>query len=572
MGNIENISKNKSSILTKHVKPRRIILLMLLGLSYPSFSWAASNQDLEERIALLEQKLLTLANESAELQKQLVASNKQITLLSQQQKQDKVVKAPKATVKSQQNTNPTPTQQSVVDIQLNDNQLANQAQVVTLIDDSTNGITTQANDSTLYKGHSPSKTITLTDFKNYLKDELGFSFTGYFRAGWATSTNGKPVNYAEGALGRFGNEYSGWYDLSLAQKVYDQDGRRVDAIVMMDGNVSTAKSMGLFNAQDDNYFQFSDIYLSTQGFIPYFPEAKLWVGKHNLPYYEIQMLDWKTQKTPVAGGVGIEKMKLGVGELDVALTRADVNVKTEDVNVNELEFRYRDIPLWQDATLGVSARYSMVNKSSNQDSLSLKNAWLGGLIFRQNNFFNGFEELTLQAANNSVASQLANINTNNPTFASDGNDYFGQHDGGSAYRIVSQGEMYLADNVIMAHAIALTTGNDVYSYDMKTPHTDFYSFKSAIRPAYIWNQYNQTGIELGYFQQRNEVNNQKYKEQGYKTTLFHSFKVGESILNSRPDIRFYASYLRILDNEISHSELNGKDHQISVGVQTEVWF
>jgi len=567
MDNIKNITT--PSIMTKRSKPRRIIVLMLLGLAYPTFAWSATNQDLEERIALLEQKLLSLASESVELKKQLIESNKQITLLSQQQKHDNVTPAPKALVKSQQNISPS--LQSIRDV---NNHAVDQSHVVTLIDDSANGITTQANDGATYSGHSPtpSRAITLTDFKNYLKEELGFSYTGYFRAGWATSTNGKPVNYAEGALGRFGNEYSGWYDLRFAQKVYDQDGRRVDAIVMIDGNVSTAKSSGLFNTQDDNYMQFSDVYLSTQGFVPNFPEANLWVGKHNLPNYEIQMLDWKTQKTPVGGGVGIEKMKLGIGELDMALTRADVDTQNDDVNVNELELRYRDIPLWQDATLGITGRYSMANKSSNQDNLSVKNAWLAGLIFRQNNFFNGFEELTLQVANNSVASQLANINTNNPTFSSNGNDYFGEHTGGTAYRIVSQGEAYLADNVIMAHAMALTTGHDVYSYDMKTAHTDFYSFKSAIRPAYIWNQYNQTGIELGYFQQRNEVNSRKYKEQGYKTTLFHSFKVGESILNSRPDIRFYATYLRILDNEISHSQLNGKDHQISVGVQTEVWF
>jgi carbohydrate-specific outer membrane porin len=338
--------------------------------------------------------------------------------------------------------------------------------------------------------------------------------------------------------------------------------------------------------------QFPDICLETKGFVPIFPDAKLWVGKHSLPYNEIQMLDWKTQKTPAGGGIGVENLKVGIGAFDVALVRADVNVKSkkgvakidsngneiiqhkkEEVDLNELEIRYRDIPLWKDATLGVNARYSAPNKSKIQDNVSVKNAWLGSFVLRQNKFFGGFNQFTLQTATNSVASQLANINTNNPEFASNSdNDYIGTHTGGKAYRFVSEGEAYLSNDIIVAHALALTSGNDVYSYDLNRPHTDFTSFKSAIRPAYIWDTYNQSGVELGYFRQKNKVKNKTYVEEGYKTTLYHSFKVGKSILSSRPDIRFYVSYIEALQNDISKFDFNGKDHQISFGVQTEVWF
>ncbi len=377
------------------------------------------------------------------------------------------------------------------------------------------------------------------------------------------------------------------------QKVYDENGHRVDAIVMIDGNVATNKAAGLFNTQDDNIMQFSDIYLSTKGFVPGFPDANLWVGKHSLPYNEIQMLDWKTQKIPAGGGIGIEDLGIGVGKLDLALVRADVNVKQvkkvevvnngntevqtvtkqEEVDLNEIELRYRDIPLWQDATLAINGRYSAPNKSKIQDSVSVKNAWLGSFVLRQNNFFGGFNQWTLQTATNSVASQLANINTNNPEFAANSdNDYIGTHTGGKAYRLVSEGEAYLSDKVIIAHALALTTGTDVYSYDLNLAHTDFSSFKSAVRPAYIWDNYNQSGLELGYFRQKNKVKGKSYNEEGFKTTIFHSFKVGESILTSRPDIRFYVSYIESLQNDISKFDFNGKDNQISFGVQTEVWF
>lgn len=560
------------------VKPKRIVLITLLSLFYLPNAMAASQDELEARINSLEQRLISLTKESIDLKKQIIESNKQIAQLNQNlQKQQLVINNQQKEIKIH---TAAIKQQKSVDLQPVGITHPNNDRQIVLVNH--NPVDVIDNETVEYK-----KSFTLTEFKDYIKEEIGFSFNGYFRGGWSTSTNGKPKNYAEGALGRFGNEYGGWYDLVFKQKVYDQDGHRVDAIVMIDGNVATDKAAGLFNTQDDNIMQFSDIYLATKGFVPHFPEATLWVGKHSLPYNEIQMLDWKTQKSPAGGGVGIENLEIGVGKLDLALLRADVNVKVnkkiagtdeikvkhEDVDVNEIEVRYRDIPLWKDAFFAVNARYSAPNKSKLQDDVTIKNAWVGSVVLRQNNFLGGFNQLTLQTATNSVASHLANINTNNPEFAANANnDYIGKHTGGKAYRLVSEGEAYLSDNVIMAHALALTTGKDVYSYDLNLPHTDFTSFKSAVRPAYIWDQYNQSGVEFGYFKQKNKVNGKTYKEEGYKTTLYHSFKVGESILSSRPDIRFYLSYIESLNNDISKFEFNGKKRQISFGVQTEVWF
>ncbi|KAA0648090.1 maltoporin, partial [Escherichia coli] len=42
--------------------------------------------------------------------------------------------------------------------------------------------------------------------------------------------------------------------------------------------------------------------------------------------------------------------------------------------------------------------------------------------------------------------------------------------------------------------------------------------RAVVRPAYIWDQYNQTGVELGYFTQQNkDANSNKFNESGYKT-------------------------------------------------------
>ena len=71
-------------------------------------------------------------------------------------------------------------------------------------------------------GAHPSKTedvssMSMKDLSKFVKDEIGFSYNGYFRSGWATTTNGSPKSWAIGSLGRFGNEYTSWFDLQFSQ-------------------------------------------------------------------------------------------------------------------------------------------------------------------------------------------------------------------------------------------------------------------------------------------------------------------------------------------------------------------
>ncbi len=433
-------------------------------------------------------------------------------------------------------------------------------------------------------GTTEERSITLADISSYVKDDLGFTYSGYFRSGWATSAHGAPKSWAIGSLGRFGNEYGGWFDLILDQKVYDDGGKTAHAVVWLDGNVGQSYSNGVFDSSSDNLLQFSDMYLTTTGFLPFLPDSSLWVGKHYLRNYEIQMLDWKAHKADSAGGVGLENIQAGTGKLDIALMRQDLKVyakdysTTEQANTNAVDIRLHDIPLWDKATLGVYGRYNMANKSDTQREnerrdtfFAMKDAWLGTVVLKQNFDNGGFNEWTVQAANNSVASGFMHISDANPDYGSN-TYYYGDHTGGTAYRLISQGETYLRPDVIMANALVYGRGSDLYSYETGA-HTDFETFRAVARPAYIWNQYNQTGVELAYFNQTNKANNIAYHESGYKTTLFHTLKVNTSMLTSRPEIRFYATYLKILENDIDQFAFEDeKDDQVSVGVQAEVWW
>ncbi|MBP2170961.1 carbohydrate-specific outer membrane porin [Erwinia toletana] len=428
---------------------------------------------------------------------------------------------------------------------------------------------------------------TLKEISQYVKDDIGFTYSGYFRSGWGTSSNGSPKSYAIGSLGRFGNEYSSWFDLWLKQRVYNENGKSAQAVIQLDGNVGQQYSSGWFgeNSGNENILQFSDIYLTTKGFLPFAPEADFWVGKHHLPNYEIQMLDWKGYRQDSGAGVGIENMQLGPGLLDMSLTREDLDVYNRDLtattqmNTNSIDIRYRDIPLWEGGSLTLMGKYAMANKTDtqkeNEDNNSyyaLKDAWLASASLRQALSRKGFNELTLQGANNSIASNFSNYSEANPSLGVNGY-YYGDHTNGTAFRAYSQGEMYLSDRIIMANALVYSRGSDVYSYQSGA-HSDFESLRTVVRPAWIWDQFNQTGVELGWFTQTNKTQNgTNLKESAWKSTLYHAFKVDTSILNSRPEIRFYGTYIHLLDNELSrYSFADEKNDQFTVGVQAEVWW
>lgn len=519
----------------------------------------AAKLTVEQRLELLEAELSSYKNKVAELQKNIKDNEK----------------------KTQTATNIAP-QSPVADNIENENSEKTNAVVKPEVK-ATQQVAVINTD-----GNKPKvESVTMKDISKFVKEDIGFSYEGYFRSGWGTSNHGSTQTYAAGSLGRFGNEMSGWFDLTMNQRVYNQDGKTANAVVTYDGNVGEQYNDAWFGDDkgNENILQFSDIFLTTKGFLPFAREADFWVGKHKLPEYEIQMLDWKSLTTDVAAAVGIQNWDLGVGQLDASLSRNDVDVYSRDfnnttqMNTNSIDLRYRNIPLWQDGSLSLMGKYAFANKTddqkkneSNDSYFEMKDTWMATGIVRQALDRDGFNEFTLQVANNSYASSFSNFSGASNSMAQ-GRYYYGDHSNGIAWRLISQGEMYLADRIIMANALVWSHGEDVYSYESGA-HSDFNSFRAVIRPAWIWDTWNQTGVELAWFAQKNTTQQgQDLKESAYKTTLYHALKVGPSLLGSRPEIRFYGTYINILDNELSQFKFNDDSkNEFMAGVQAEVWW
>lgn len=431
-----------------------------------------------------------------------------------------------------------------------------------------------------------------------------FNFAGYFRGGWetassgttnATVTVGKGIsasglsyerpNWAQGALGRYGNEFYGWYDLIFSQRFYNKDGVSMKAVVMLDGSIDMDSSNNNFAKSDGNDISFGKMYLETKGLVPSHPEAIFWVGRNQLPAKEILMFDWKYVYTAEGGGAGIQNLNIGPGALDLAVGRNDYKVyKTNlsgstNVSSNTLQMRYNNIKLVPDLILGFHADYTMANPSQSQkeraaagEIFDLKDSFLIGATLKKIEADKSFNELVFQVANNGMATNMTRIHGANP-YLGHSDNYFGEQSGGVLYRAITQGENFIGDHFGIVHAVTFGKASDIVDPETFSPHSDITYFRSAIRPAYIWENYNQTGVELGYFKQDSKQNGQTLIESGYKTTFFHSIRFEKSSFGLLPEIRFYATYLKALDNELDNVVFaDNKDDQWKFGISANVTF
>lgn len=394
-----------------HSRPLKVSLLSLsILLALSSSNSLAAKLTVEQRLELLENQLLENRAELNKTQKELATYKNKVASL-------------------EKNTPPQIAQATQTELSPAADNITNENKPVGDISAPTSVKATQKVAVISHEGGKTSvESVTLKDISKFIKDDIGFSNQGYFRSGWSASNRGSAQTYAAGSLGRFGNEMSGWFDLTLNQRVYNQDGKTANA------------------------------------------------------------------------------------------------------------------------------------------------TWMTTAIVRQNLPRDSFNEFTLQVANNSYASSFANFSGASNSMAA-GRYYYGDHSDGIAWRLISQGEMYLADKIIMANALVWAHGEDIYSYESGA-HSDFNSLRAVIRPAWIWDTWNQTGVELSWFAQKNKTEQGvNLKESGFKTTLYHALNVGPSLPGSRPEIRFYGTYLNILDNELSQFKFNdNSNNEFMAGVQAEVWW
>ncbi|RQW64530.1 carbohydrate porin [Vibrio viridaestus] len=407
-------------------------------------------------------------------------------------------------------------------------------------------------------------------------------FHGYVRGGIFTSTDGEMKSYRINNLGRFGNEVDGYYDIALEQGIFEDDtGRKFTVRVDAEGNMDMRtnwESVGTdTSSEDDSYsttnnpLAITQYYLNGEGFIPSLPEATFWVGKRNYKSRELQMMDYKL--VGIFGpGAGIDNINLGEGKFSVAWVRNDsyADVRVSDAtaeqtlnNTNILDLRYADLPLFGDAKGEFIVDYGIVNKTDAQQYNEDNGTNYASENSLQTSFIlsvpvgKGFNDTFVQYADKGYASNMVNhgylLNANS--------DY----SNAKGYRVTNYGEEYITDNVVMNHAISYGYADnlgDGLGYDKAS------DFSIAVRPEYIWDKYNKSALELSWFNRDEKLGSDSTSYQGNKVTLAHIISVGESQF-VRPEVRLYTTYLKA-DDETPFAD--GKDSQVSVGIQMEAWW
>ena len=201
--------------------------------------------------------------------------------------------------------------------------------------------------------------MTMKDFSKFVKDEIGFSYNGYYRSGWGTASWIAKIVGDCPLAALVTNTLAGLiYSL---QRVYQEGNRRVDAIVMLDGNVGQQYSSGWFgdNAGGENYMQFSDMYVNTKGFLPFAPEAdfgsastareiemRCWTGKRKEPMLQLALV----LKTGRWARVSLILRWCA----RTLMIHNRTLTKSQQINTNTIDVRYKEIPLWDKASLMVS--------------------------------------------------------------------------------------------------------------------------------------------------------------------------------------------------------------------------
>ena len=419
----------------------------------------------------------------------------------------------------------------------------------------------------------------------------GIEFNGYFRAGVNTTNKGGSVDYRVNDLGRYGNENTGWYTLFLGDEIFNKDNHSVNVVTGLEGNTGLTKAFepnglpqnqGNLRAQDRSYNSFTNLYAEFIGFLPFAPEAHLWVGKRNYDKKELQFMDYKI--VAIGGpGVGVDHIKVGNGKLALSWVRSDSSLSkaispstasttNDGLDVNVLDARY-SFPIFDRSKLEWIADYGIPTTTTSQDtnvsrglSHSVDNPLMLTGIFTTP-FLNGFNETNLQFATKGWAANMTGLGIDLNTDSD-----FSEATG---YRLINTGEFYPSSHVIIAHAFTyaqayklsnpasraldLRQGNSAHEQDQR-----LVSF--AIRPGYIWDQYNKTTFEASVFKRENDNKTLT----GSKFTVAQVISVGESMLTVRPEVRFYATYLKANDEKPFND--GQSDSQFTIGAQAEAWW
>ncbi|EQC04172.2 maltoporin [Aeromonas salmonicida subsp. pectinolytica 34mel] len=414
-------------------------------------------------------------------------------------------------------------------------------------------------------------------------------FHGYFRSGVGVSKDGDMQTVIKKQkVGRLGHEDDTYGEVQLGQEVFNKDGKTfyVDSMVAMTSNgsndwESTESSFQCTAAdgvltkcdnKEDATFALRQFNVQAKGLLSFAPEATLWAGKRYYQRHDIHISDFYYWNISGAGA-GIEGIQAGPGKVSFAWVRNDRSGTddgwnyNDDLNVNTLDLRYAGIPLWQDASLEVGVDYAIANPTDAQkDSANAqyKNAKDGVMLTAEltASVLGGFNKSVVQYGTEGYSKAFA--------FWGDGSWYGAEaKDGADGFRLINWGVIPMGNKVEMGHQLVYGVGNEMWDGNDK-----WETMSAVVRPMYKWDDFNKTIFEGGYFKDKNKsTDGSSLEDSGYKLTLAQAWSAGSSFW-ARPEIRVFASYVGLDDNDMAGKPFDSKTSKDTwnFGVQAEAWW
>ena len=394
-------------------------------------------------------------------------------------------------------------------------------------------------------------------------------FNGYMRAAAAFDKDGKFNALQTNKLGRLGNESTLYGEFGLGADIAKVDDTVWTVNSMLAVSSSSPNSWVGLGDGDKNGNKDGDIALrqfnvEVKGLFESDKDAKIWVGKKYVQREDIHITD--DYYYDISGnGAGIENVSLGAGKFSTAYVQNANNMHNFDV-------RY-SFPLWDGANFQIGNVYSQEKKQNAADQQL--NGNMLTLEFSQG-FNGGWNKTVFQWKTGGQAGQGS------------GTAWGGED--GNGYKLYNFGETTIVGDLHMFHVVSYEYTKydkpwhqDPAEYD---PNKKTKEWQVVIRPWYKLTKMTRIYAELGAWGKTTSQNCpldgsglEHQNEKAQKITLAYAITPDASSMWSRPEIRFFGTWLhgdtRNNGEKYHNAVVNsyrGGSVDLQFGVQAEAWW
>ena len=453
-------------------------------------------------------------------------------------------------------------------------------------------------------------------------------FGGYFRSGVMHSQSGRSAAWNKNQVGRLGNENDTYGEIVLGADVAKVDNTvwTVNTRMAVSNNHNVDWQLaGDSNNGSGTDYAFREFWLNVKGICSWDADANLWAGKRYYRREDIHTID--VYYFDISGmGAGIENLSVGPGKFHAAWLRQDDStdykwkddyvsvVKASDgkalgkpsaVSLDKIDLEY-DLPVWDGGNLEFRTAFFIPTRDSNDSYKKYTTA---------EKEFKGAQLYTVELSqgyslgwNKTVVQYFHGSNADWSAWGT-GNwlNYDGSSNKAHRWSIYNFGETHFTDSVGMFHVAYATASdgydNNVYSANYTAKKSDK-AFQLVVRPYVKLTKMSRLYAELGWFAKYTKNYNKKEDgdyiyhtgtkhegEHGSKYTIAYALTPDAGNFWSRPELRFFVSYLRgcqgadissnggTSDYQVKYkdtnyvlSEGNSKKSNYVFGVQAEAWW